>query len=96
MVLFWLIIACMYFALAITNNLVVRKQKKELRYLERTFDLLEPHPSDPKYEDSLDSFKAISVYFKKVGWINFVGFLLAAIAALYAAGILEKILEAIK
>ena len=96
MVLFWLIISCMYFALAITNNLVVLKQKKEIKYLERTFDLLEPHPSDPKYEGSLDSFKAISVYFKKVGWINFVGFLLAAIAALYAGGILDKILELIK
>lgn len=43
-----------------------------------------------------DAYRLLSKYVISVAWISFVGFLLAAIAAAYTAGILDKILELIK
>ena len=43
-----------------------------------------------------NAYRLLSRYVKNVAWISSIGFLLAAIAAAYTAGILDKILELIK
>lgn len=80
----------MYLILSIVIFISSRKQKKELNKL-RGYQIFEIPPT---FE--FDLYKNLSKYFYEVGCISFGGFLLAAIAALYASGILHKILELIK
>lgn len=88
--LFWFILAGMYLILSIVSFIRARKQNKDLNKLSghQIFEI------PPTFE--FDLYKNLSKYFYEIGCISFAGFLLAAIAALYAAGILDKLLELIK
>ncbi len=88
--LFWFILAGMYLILSIVSFIRARKQNIELKNFKgrQVFE----RGSNSEF----DVFKNLSKYFYEVGCISFGGFLLAAIAALYASGILDKILELIK
>ena len=69
--IFWIIIACMYLVLAIASLITSREHAKDSA-LKHSSIFMEGKPF----------MKATFDYLNKNTWINFIGFLLAAIAAL--------------
>jgi len=91
MSLFWAIIAGMYGALAIVNNLSVRQQK---RYLEAIKNQAQREAIITVRKGKVIKINTDEVrlkYFKRIGWVSFAGFLLAAFAASISSGFIKEI-----